>query len=124
MTGESQNWVSAADSIFASFGDVVKNVVVKSVSPGAFDREKGGYSESVTSINTKAVPVRMSRDFMIKKGALVGEFDSYLVRGSDFDDPPNVGDILVVDSVDHRIDEVEPDSAQVGAYFKLFVKRK
>jgi len=124
MAGESQAWKDTADDIFLSFGDVVSDALVVAKSNGVYDSASGGYTEVESTIATKVVAGKRSKEFVQRNDTNSTKFDAFVLRGSDFSSPPRAGQILRIGGVDKLITEVEPDSAQTGAYYRVYVGTK
>lgn len=123
MTGEVAGWKSLADGLLASFGDVVFDATVSIVTGhGAYDPSKGIRTPTTDDIATRGVWAQ--KKYRLFKRDLWQEGDNVaLVRGSDFDEQPKIGAVLVVDAVKYNVIGVT-DPAGQGIVFYLHVRSK
>ena len=117
---EVQRWKDFAEDMFNSFGDVIVDAKVVSVTQGSYNEDTGSYDETITSITTKAFRTKRSRQFIEANGEDSYNYVPWMILGKPFSTWPNTNDRLVIDGVRYDIFEVEPDELGIGVYFILY----
>lgn len=130
MSGESLAWRDTADSIFASFGDVVRVAVVSTYAGTTnYDTVTGQMVKTRTDVDTVLVP--LNYNFKLFGREKYQDLDkTLLVRGSDFSAIIDPGAIVTVYKEDgttlentYVVIQSESEDAGTGALQNLHVRK-
>jgi len=126
---ETAEWKATADSIFAAFGDVIKDALVRELSDTTtYDDTTGTLQKSTVDTATKLAWTGGKSKFddvdAFKQGDLIAT-----IRGSDFSAPMKLGNEVQLGAAPWDanretwvIKQIKEDDSGVGAYYLVHLK--